>query len=62
MTPGSVLVAAVPTASTPEASTGGAGTITRSGPSPWLTIALVVQAAVLVIAGLEYILRGRRRK
>jgi hypothetical protein len=60
-TPDTALVAAVPT-SDPSGTTVGTGTITRSGPSPWLSIALVVQAGVLVIAGLEYVLRGRRRK
>jgi hypothetical protein len=60
-TPDTALVAAVPTSSPPD-STARTGTITRSGPSPWLSIALVVQAGVLVIAGLEYVLRGRRRK
>ncbi len=61
MTPDTALVAAVPTSSVSD-STVGTGTITRSGPSPWLSIALLVQAGVLVIAGLEYVLRGRRRK
>jgi hypothetical protein len=60
-TPDTALLAAVPTSNAGE-STGGTGTITRSGPSPWLSVALVVQAGVLVIAGLEYVLRGRRRK
>jgi len=61
VTPETALVAAVPTqaATAPPAMT---GTITRSGPSPWLSIALLVQAGVLVVAGVEYILRGRRRR
>jgi hypothetical protein len=59
VTPDTALVAAAPTSS---ASDSPVGTITRSGPSPWLSVALVVQAGVLVIAGLEYVLRGRRRK
>ena len=55
--------AAVPTSGAGEAVlTTTSGTITRSGPSPWLTAALVVQAGVLIIAGLEFVLRVRRRK
>ncbi len=37
-------------------------TITRSGPSPWLGVALVVQVAILVGAAFEFIRRARRRR
>ena len=37
------------------------GTITRSGPSPWLAIALVVQVGLLLLAGFEFIRRARRK-
>lgn len=36
-------------------------TITRSGPSPWLGIALVVQVALLLVAGVEFVRRARRK-
>lgn len=62
-TPTAVLVAAVPVSGTAAPGIAAAGgTIMRSAPSPWLTVALVVQVSVLVIAGLEYVLRGRRRR
>jgi hypothetical protein len=57
------LIASVPT---PQATVVGiaaaGGTISQSGPSPWLAVAVVVQAVVLVFAGLDYALRGRRRR
>jgi hypothetical protein len=37
------------------------GTITRSGPSPWLAIALVVQVGLLLLAGFEFVRRSRRK-
>jgi len=37
-------------------------TITRSSPSPWLGVALVVQVVILVGAAFEFIRRARRRK
>lgn len=37
------------------------GTITRSGPSPWLGIALVVQVGLLLLAGFEFVRRARRK-
>jgi hypothetical protein len=37
-------------------------TITRSGPSPWLGVALVVQVVILVGAAFEFVRRTRRRK
>lgn len=37
------------------------GTITRSGPSPWLAIALVVQVGLLLLAGFEFVRRTRRK-
>lgn len=37
------------------------GTITRSGPSPWLAIALVVQVGLLVLAGFEFVRRARKK-
>jgi len=37
------------------------GTITRSGPSPWLAIALVVQVGLLLMAGFEFVRRARRK-
>jgi hypothetical protein len=62
-TPGGALVAAAPTTGSSQPGIAAAGgTITQSGPSPWLTIALVVQVGVLVVAGLEYVLRGRRKR
>lgn len=36
--------------------------IVRSGPSPWLGVALVVQVAILVGAAFEFIRRARRRR
>jgi hypothetical protein len=57
------LIAAVPTAdATPIGITAAGGTITQSGTSPWLTIAVIVQVGVLVVAGLDYVLRGRKRR
>jgi hypothetical protein len=49
-----------------EASTSAApvlagGTITRSGPSPWLAVALVVQVGLLLLAGFEFVRRARRK-
>jgi hypothetical protein len=38
-----------------------AAVMTPSGPSPWLTVALVVQVGVLLGAGFEFIRRVRRR-
>jgi hypothetical protein len=62
-TPVSTLVAAVPTAEvTPMGISAAGGTITQSGTSPWLTIAVIVQVGVLVVAGLDYVLRGRKRR
>jgi len=62
-TPNTALVAMMPT---PEATlpsiTAAGGTIVQSAPSPWLAVALVVQVGILVVAGLEYLLRGRRRR
>lgn len=58
-TPNTALVAAAPTSDGPTVMAAG-GTITQSAPSPWLTIALVVQVALLMVAGLEFILRRRR--
>ncbi len=37
------------------------GVVTRSSASPWLGIALVVQAGVLVAAGVEFVRRKRKR-
>jgi uncharacterized protein YkwD len=37
------------------------GVVTRSGASPWLGIALVVQAGVLLAAGVEFVRRKRKR-
>jgi len=37
------------------------GVVTRSSTSPWLGIALAVQAAVLLAAGVEYVRRRRKR-
>ena len=62
-TPNTALIANVPTPeTTPVGMAAAGGTITQSGPSPWLAVALVVQAVVLVGAGLEYVLRGRKRR
>ncbi|MBZ0303543.1 MAG: LysM peptidoglycan-binding domain-containing protein [Anaerolineae bacterium] len=36
-------------------------TISRSGPSPWLGIALVLQVGLLIVAGAEFMRRTRRR-
>jgi hypothetical protein len=45
----------------PAALTNGVpGVVTRSGTSPWLIVALVVQVGVLVVAGFEFIRRRRR--
>jgi hypothetical protein len=35
--------------------------ITHSPPSPWLTVALLVQVGVLLAAGVEFVRRSRRR-
>ncbi len=62
-TPDIALVASAPTPEiTPIGIAAAGGTITQSGPSPWLAVAVVVQAVVLVGAALEYALRGRRRR
>ncbi len=39
-----------------------AGTITRSGTSPWLAVALVVQVGLLAVAGFEFVRRSRRKR
>jgi Cysteine-rich secretory protein family/LysM domain len=38
------------------------GTITRSGTSPWLAVALVVQVGLLTVAGFEFVRRSRRKR
>jgi hypothetical protein len=38
-----------------------AGVVTRSGVSPWLGIALLVQVGVLLAAGFEFLRRRRHR-
>ena len=52
--------ASLPGANASPAQPTTAGIITRSGPSPWLGVALVVQAVVLLGAGFEFIRRKRR--
>lgn len=61
-TPETVLVAAVPTNATILTATSGTTTITPSGTSPWLGIALVVQVGVLAAAGFQFFRRGKRKK
>mgnify|MGYP000049965821 CR=1 FL=1 len=60
------LVVAVPTQVDPTPGTAvpqiAGVTITRSTPSPWLGVALVVQVGILVGAGVEFVRRSRRRK
>jgi hypothetical protein len=50
-----------PTATPAVIQQGVGAVITPSGPSPWLTVALVVQVGVLLGAGFEFIRRVRRR-
>lgn len=67
-----VIVMALPTEDTPTSVavvptqvlllSGTSGTITRSGTSPWLIVGLVVQVGVLLVAGVEFVRRTRRRR
>ncbi len=59
--PPSVTPLVVAAAGTEAAPMLAGGTIARSGPSPWLGIALVVQVGLLVVAGFEFMRRARRK-
>jgi hypothetical protein len=58
-TPAQTVIAQVSTA---QPLTQAGITITSGGTSPWLGVALLVQAGVLVLAGFEFIRRVRRRR
>jgi hypothetical protein len=58
-----VAVAAVATQPAPRMNTADrSGTITRKGSPPWLAIALTVQVGLLLVAGVEFARRSRRKK